>query len=274
MRGLVIKAPAKINLTLRVVGKRPDGFHEIDTLMVRLPGLYDEIVVGGEGEFRFSCDDPSVPADESNLVVRAVRLFERETGTMFRRSLHLIKNIPHGAGLGGGSSDAAAMLRLLGEEKEEAWRLQNAATIGSDIPFFLLDGMVRCTGRGEILTPAGEAPVWPVLLLKPSFGVATPDAYKRWQESREIPGIRYDKQEIDGIHLVNDLERPVFAKHRVLAEIKDWLLARNECRAALMCGSGSTLFAVLRDAGEGENLARAAKEEIDPGLWTWVGFTG
>lgn len=278
MSDLVLQAPAKINLTLRVVGKRPDGFHEIDTHMVRLPGLHDEIVIGGEGEFRFSCDDSTVPADETNLVVKAVRIFEKETATTFRRSIHLKKNIPHGAGLGGGSSDAAALLRavcsLTDAPVSPAALHAMAAQLGSDIPFFLMDGMVRCTGRGEILSPAGTAPIWPVVLLKPAFGVSTPDAYGRWQSSTELPGISYDPQETDGIFLSNDLERPVFAKHRVLAEIKQWLLSRKECRAALMCGSGSTMFAVLRDPADAESLVRAAKAEIDPGLWTWAGFTG
>jgi 4-diphosphocytidyl-2-C-methyl-D-erythritol kinase len=109
----------------------------------------------------------------------------------------------------------------------------------------------------------------PLLLLKPAFGVATPDAYGRWRESRELPGINYGAQVVDGLELVNDLERPVFEKHLFLAEMKAWLAGRAEVRAALMSGSGSTLFAVLREAEAAGEVAEAARRELDPTLWTW-----
>ena len=149
-----------------------------------------------------------------------------------------------------------------------------AASLGSDIPFFLTEGASRCTGRGEKIEPVPPPPALRVLLLKPSFAVPTPDAYRRWQTSREIPGISYGPQQLDGISLVNDLERPVFEKHRFLAELKQWLLERRETRAALMSGSGSTVFAVLHEEADAEALARAARHELDPGLWSWSGVTG
>ncbi|MES2995794.1 MAG: 4-(cytidine 5'-diphospho)-2-C-methyl-D-erythritol kinase [Verrucomicrobiota bacterium] len=272
-----IHAAAKINLSLRVVGCRDDGFHEIDTLMVRLPGLVDEIEIGEEGGFSFWCDDPAIPCDSGNLVVRAVRAFEIHTGKEFRRSVKLAKKIPHGAGLGGGSSDAAAMLRAMAELHGGILQddlIEIAAGLGSDVPFFLMDGMVRCTGRGEILESAGAAPVLPVLLLKPSFGVATPDAYRNWRGSEVIAGVDYAPRNVDGLMLSNDLERPVFAKHRFLAEMKLWLADRPEVIATLLCGSGATLFAVLRDLPVAEDLAAAARRELDPGLWSWAGTTG
>ena len=113
-----------------------------------------------------------------------------------------------------------------------------------------------------------------VLLLKPSFAVPTPQAYARWIDSVELPGIRYAAQEINGCTLVNDLERPVFEKHRVLAGLKQWLLERRECRAGLLSGSGSTVFAILHDEADAKELARAARHEIDPNFWTWAGVTG
>ena len=122
-----------------------------------------------------------------------------------------------------------------------------AASLGSDIPFFLTPGAARCTGRGEIITPLPSPPPMRVLLLKPAFSVPTPDAYGRWSDSRELPGIVYSPQECPAGQLVNDLERPVFGKHRFLAELKQWLLDRRETTAALLCGSGSTVFAVLQD---------------------------
>lgn len=273
-----ISAPAKINLNLRVIGKRGDGFHEIDTLMVRLPALADELEIGGtDSGFSFACSDASVPADESNLVVKAIRAFERATDDSFRRPVFLRKNIPHGAGLGGGSSDAAAMLKVLAEHsgKSSPEMLREiAASLGSDIPFFLMDGAVRCTGRGEILKLAGNAPVFPILLLKPAFGVATPDGYKRWRGASEIAGVSYAPQEISGLPMFNDLERPVFEKHRVLAEMKHWLLGREDVCAALMCGSGSTMFAVPAAGADVPEIITAARAAFGPELWAWSGETG
>jgi 4-diphosphocytidyl-2-C-methyl-D-erythritol kinase len=112
-----------------------------------------------------------------------------------------------------------------------------------------------------------------VLLLKPSFPVPTPDAYGRWKQSLRLPGICYTAQEFGGITLVNDLERPVFEKHRFLAELKQWLLERRETAAALLSGSGSTVFAVLHPGADAHALAASARAELDPELWHWAGNT-
>lgn len=278
MNTLTLKAPAKLNLSLRVIAKREDGFHEIDTLMVKLPGLADSVVFRETGVFSFTCDDATLPADETNLVVRAARAYEAAAGLQCRFSIALEKHIPHGAGLGGGSSDAAATLlgleQLHGSILGESRLRQIAAELGSDVPFFLIPGAARCSGRGEQIEAASPPAALPVLLLKPCFSVPTGDAYGRWSGSRELPGVCHGAQEIRGIALINDLERPVFAKHRILAEIKQWLLARDECAAALMAGSGSTMFAILRDGADADTLAKAARHEIDPGLWHWSGHTG
>ncbi|HEY8991528.1 MAG TPA: 4-(cytidine 5'-diphospho)-2-C-methyl-D-erythritol kinase [Luteolibacter sp.] len=270
-------APAKLNLSLRVLGRRDDGFHALDTLMVRLPGLADHLEFSPADAFSFACSDPSVPADESNLVVKAVRAWEAAAGAPCRFHIFLEKNVPHGAGLGGGSSDAATTLLAIDEQHASPLGVERlielAATLGSDIPFFLLPGAVRCTGRGEILEPVAPPPALPVLLLKPSFGVATPDAYKRWKDAEPLPGIAYDPQVFPWGELVNDLEKPVFQKHRFLAEAKQWLLDRPETSGALMSGSGSTMFAMLRDPAGADALVAAARAELDPTLWAWSGFT-
>ena len=270
-------APAKLNLSLRILSKRDDGFHEIDTLIVKLPGLADELEFHEAGEFSFHCDDPSIPTDERNLVVKAVRAYEATAGIRYNGSITLKKKIPHSAGLGGGSSDAAATLLTLNslyDYKLEVERLREvAASIGSDLSCFLTSGAARCTGRGEKIEPVPCPPALPILLIKPSFGVETPDAYRRWNQSFEIPGIYYKTQEIEGISLMNDLERPVFEKHRFLAELKQWLLDRRETAAALMSGSGSSVFAVLKDPADADALASAARIELDPGLWSWSGMT-
>lgn len=271
-------APAKLNLSLRVLGKRDDGFHEIDTQMVKLPGLADTLEFQESTAFSFQCDDPTLPVDETNLVVKAVRAYEAATGVNCDFSITLKKSIPHGAGLGGGSSDAATALLALDElhcGKAGAARLHEiAAALGSDIPFFLTPGAARCSGRGEIIQAVPSTAALRVLLLKPAFSVSTPDAYGRWASSMELPGVRYSAQDLDALMLVNDLERPVFEKHRFLAEMKQWLLARYEPAAALLAGSGSCVFAVLHHGEDPEALAKAARHELDPGLWHWSGLTG
>lgn len=277
MNPLILDAPAKLNLSLRVLGKREDGFHEIDTLMVKLPELCDQLEFREAEEFAFQCDDPSVPSNEQNLVVKAVRAYESAIGSPCKLQISLKKRIPHGAGLAGGSSDAATT--LLGLNRLHDFRLnvdalhRLAASLGSDIPFFLTEGASRCTGRGEKVEAVPPPPSVRVLLLKPAFAVATPCAYQRWENSLEIPGICYKPKNHAGIDFVNDLERPVFSKHRFLAELKQWLLARTEVEVALMSGSGSTVFAVLHDDSDPESLAHAARLEVDPELWSWSGFT-
>ena len=114
-----MKSPAKINLSLRILGKRPDGFHEIDTLMAKLPGLADEITITPAGKFSFTCDEPSLPTDGGNLIVKAAEALSRESGETLPYHIHLEKRIPHGAGLGGGSSNAATTLLALNSQLPE-----------------------------------------------------------------------------------------------------------------------------------------------------------
>lgn len=274
----VIDAPAKLNLSLRVLRKREDGFHEIDSLMVRLPGLADRLTVAPAESDAFACDDPGVPADGSNLVLKALVAYRDASGFDGKFHISLEKRVPHGAGLGGGSSDAAATLSALDHFNPSPLGvtklMEIAATLGSDIPFFLGPPAARATGRGEVIEPAAGPPVLPVLLLKPDFGVATPDAYRRWSDSSELPGVDYSAQVFPWGELVNDLERPVFWKHLFLAEMKAWLLARPEVAGALMSGSGSTMFAVLHEAGNAEAVLAAARSELDPTLWSWHGVIG
>jgi len=273
MKSLTLSAPAKLNLSLRLLGKREDGFHAIDTLMVKLPGLADTLTITEADSFSFECHAPGVPTDETNLVVKAARAFEAALGSPLKVKIALEKKIPHGAGLAGGSSDAATTLLGLNDWHGSPLDLEKlseiAAMLGSDIPFFLYPGAARCTGRGEIIQQVDSPPPFPVILLKPTFGVSTPDAYKRWKDSAELPKIRYDAQQVDGITLVNDLERPVFQKHRFLAELKQWLLSRREVRAALMSGSGSTVFAILHSVEDADAVIQAALDRMDPTLWSW-----
>lgn len=267
-------APAKINLALRVLGRRSDGFHEIETLIAPI-SLFDELRIeprAAKQKIAFRCDDPSVPQGEDNIVVRATNLFFEKTRINSSVWIELKKKIPHGAGLGGGSSDAASTLLALNELFEtnlprEALA-KMAETIGSDVPFFIFQSAAVCKGRGELVSPTRLGKQLSLLLLKPEFGVPTQWAYSRWRGSREIPAISYNFQTLEGQTFLNDLERPVFEKFVFLAEIKMWLLKQPEVCAALMSGSGSTLFAVLRDDVKGDRLAIRAKEQLDPELWT------
>ena len=271
-----VLAPAKINLSFEIKGRRADGFHEIETLMAPI-SLADELEIeraGDDGEVKFFCDDPTLPRGDDNLVVRAANLFRATSKMTAGITISLNKKIPHGAGLGGGSSDAASTLLCLNEmfggplSLEELSEL--AAQLGSDVPFFLVRSAAVCRGRGELVTPVVLEQAFPLLLLKPNFGVPTPWAYGRWKNSCELPAVDYSAQHVAGIKFVNDLERPVFEKYVFLARLKAWLRAQPEVSVALMSGSGSTMFAVLRDAERAGELADRARAQIDPELWTCV----
>ena len=272
-------APAKINLSLRVLGRRSDGFHEIETLIAPI-SLCDEIKIEqrcGKQKITFRCDDPSVPRGEGNLVLRAANVFFKETKISSGLSVGLKKRIPHGAGLGGGSSDAASTLLALNELFEtnlphEALA-KMAEMIGSDVPFFIFESAAVCKGRGELVSPTRLREQLLLLLLKPEFGVPTQWAYSRWRESHEIPEVSYASQSFEGQTLVNDLERPVFEKFVFLAEIKMWLLKQPEVDAALMSGSGSTVFAVIRSDTDVDRLSIRANAQLDRELWTCVAHT-
>jgi 4-diphosphocytidyl-2-C-methyl-D-erythritol kinase len=266
-----ILAPAKINLSLRILNRRPDGFHEIETLISPI-SLYDKINIEKQSRWiDFSCDDPTVPGGDDNLVVGAAKLFFERTKIKSGASIKLHKKIPHGAGLGGGSSDAAATLRALNQLFETRLSPEKLAelgsTIGSDVPFFLFESAALCKGRGEFVQPTRLKKKLSILLLKPAFSVATVWAYSRWQDSKEIPSVSYQPQNVDGQVFANDLERPVFEKFVFLAQLKNWLLKQPEIAAALMSGSGSTVFAVLRDRSNVESLSRRATE-VDREIWT------
>jgi 4-diphosphocytidyl-2-C-methyl-D-erythritol kinase len=268
-------APAKVNVSFRIFRRRPDGFHEIETVMSRI-SLYDTVRIdrNDSTEIVFHCDEPSLPLNDDNLVVRAARAFFSATSQRPGVSIELNKRIPHGAGLGGGSSDAATTLLALNQlcgtrlSREELARL--AGEIGADVPFFIYESAALCRGRGEVVEPLKLAHSLPLLLLKPAFGVDTRWAYEHWETSCEIPDVRYTEQNFTHIQLVNDLERPVFEKFVFLAKMKTWLLAQPETAAALMSGSGSTVFAVLNSDASADVLADRARREIDPELWTFA----
>jgi 4-diphosphocytidyl-2-C-methyl-D-erythritol kinase len=276
-----LSAPAKINLSFEIKGRRADGFHEIETLMAPI-SLFDRLTIeedaGNRNGVDFSCDDPSLPTGEDNLVVRAAKLFRATTKVNAGFKIVLEKKIPHGAGLGGGSSDAASTLLGLNELFETGFKekklMDLAAQLGSDVPFFIARSAAICRGRGEIVMPTSLPANLRLLLLKPDFGVPTPWAYGKWKNARELPGVQYEAQEFSGVRLANDLERPVFEKFVLLGYLKTWLCDQPEVGAALMSGSGATVFAILGDGAGGEDLASRARRKIDRTLWTSVCESG
>lgn len=269
-----ISSPAKINLWLRILGRMPDGFHEVETRLCKI-GIADTVTLDWRGRGKtidLTCNVPGIPVDESNLAFKALRLFEQRTGETQSWKLHLEKRIPSGAGLGGGSSNAAAVLRaaneLTGKPLSSEVLLEIAAGIGADVPCFLLDTPAADgTGRGERVTPADFSWKLPLVLIKPTFPIPTPWAYKHWKDSPELPGVLYAPQICPWGSMENSLERPVFEKHRLLAALKMWLLDQKGVQAALMSGSGSTMFAITRTGAEATSLAEEARRWCGPTAW-------
>ena len=265
-------APAKINLSLRVLGRRADGFHDLESLMCPV-SVFDTLDVTrrAEGGLEFVCDDATLPVGDDNLVVRAARLFCGARGIEPCVSIKLTKRIPHGAGLGGGSSDAATTLlaldRLFETRLSRDALAAMAADLGSDIPFFIYQSAAVIRGRGERVEPVAFPHALPLLLIKPPFGVPTPWAYSRWKDACEIPDVPYAAQAFPWGELVNDLERPVFEKYIFLADVKRWLLAQPEAAGALMSGSGATVFALLRSKEDAVPLGERVTREFGADLW-------
>lgn len=269
-------APAKINLSLRIKGKREDGYHEVDTIMAKLD-LADELDFHNSRTTTLLCDAPGIPTDSSNLIIKAIAEFEKSYGRKAKQRITLTKRIPHAAGLGGGSSDAATALLAVNEilgtgyDAEELGAM--AAAVGSDVAFFLNPVLSRCTGRGERVVPLPQFAQWssPIVLIKPRFGVSTPQAYKDLASSRRLRDIPYDTQVVNGLRISNDLEKPVFAKFPFLAMLKVWMLGRPGVQAALMSGSGSCMFALTDTPENAARLAQDVLAEVDPTLFTYCG---
>ena len=275
---LEVVAPAKVNLSLRILGKRPDGYHDLRSLVCPV-SVFDRLRLraGSEVGILFRCSDSTIPSDETNLVVRAARLFCDQVGIEPALEIDLEKGIPHGAGLGGGSSDAAATLRGLNQMygsdlSVEALSLM-AEQLGSDVPLFLRSGAVWIAGRGERVEAATLPREWSLLMVKPGFGVPTPWAYGALAGAGELPGIDFGGRDIGGVVLENDLERPVFGKYLLLAEVKRWLSEQERCLGALMSGSGSTVFGVFDVDGEAEECAERFREEFGGEFWVRVART-
>ena len=267
-------SPAKINLWLRILGRMPDGFHEVETRLCKI-SIADTVSLelkGKGSKIDLTCNIPGIPLDDSNLAVKALRAFEASTGKSHSWSIHLEKRIPSGAGLGGGSSNAASILRganeLAGFPLTMDQLLEIAGGIGADVPCFVLDSSAADgTGRGEKVTPVDFTWKLPLVLIKPTFPIPTPWAYKRWRDSQELPGVLYAPQLCPWGEMVNSLERPVFEKHRLLPALKMWALDHPGVQAALMSGSGSTLFVITKTSKQASALAEEARVWCGDTAW-------
>lgn len=261
---LRVLAPAKVNLYLRVLGRRQDGYHELITLMQPVD-LCDELVISREGQgLRFTCDDPSLQRD--NLVERAARAWFQAAALRPRVHLHLVKRVPVGAGLGGGSSDAAATLLGLNALYDGLLSPQRlyelACGLGSDVPFFLGGVTALCRGRGEVVEPWPEFPLLDYVLVNPGFRVSTAWVYDQldlpWTKLPEVNRIYRLQSQCGPLPaglLANDLAEVTKRAHPEVGELEGALAA---CGAlgSLMSGSGPTVFGVFADQ---ESARRAAR---------------
>lgn len=285
---LELRSPCKVNQLLNILGRRDDGFHELETLLQPV-ALYDELTLETAGrELAFTCSDPTLPVDAGNLVVRAAQAFLAASGIPAGLRIHLEKHIPQAAGLGGGSANAATTLRglnqLLGAPLS-ATRLQAlAAQLGSDVPFFLQDGPALATGRGEHIQPLDPFPAlhgaW-VLLIHPGFGIATAWAYRELAKFPSAlsgrPGraaalvetLRRGNLPAAAAQFYNALETPVFHKYPVLALWQEFLAA-NGALASRMSGSGSTVFALVPGEAAGVELRDRFQRRFGDRAWTAV----
>jgi 4-diphosphocytidyl-2-C-methyl-D-erythritol kinase len=267
-----ILSPAKINLTLEIRGKRPDGFHELATWMLPV-GLYDSIEIESADSPLFHSNVPELEADPSNLVSRAAELFNRAASIDTAYAIRLEKNIPIGAGLGGGSSNAAATLRLLNELHNFPFCLPEleelAANLGSDVAFFVVGRSAWCSGRGERIEPRFFPDDLWVSLFKPGFAISTAGVYRAYAQL-ELDRKHGKEIETPWGKLRNDLEQAVLPKYLFLGLVKDWLNKQPESVFALMSGSGSTMFAIVRAEAAGETLQDRFRAEFGEETWSAV----
>lgn len=269
MRNLTIKAPAKINIGLLVKEKREDSYHNIESIIVPIK-LYDIITIKQtkrEG-VDFICNTNKVPSDDSNLAVKAAKLYLAQIKLKSGVIIKLVKHIPVGAGLGGGSSDAASTLIALNKMFDnrlsfEALK-QLAAKIGMDVSFFLYQRPCWAVGRGEILTPV-KIPQLKVAIFVPNYSVSTKWAYKNINAgltdsnfSLKLLKQRLIKKQWQGINalVVNTFEKVVFKKHPELLSIKHWFLSKKAILASLS-GSGSAVFGIF----DSENIRKIKREK-------------
>ena len=276
---MILPACAKVNLDLRILGVRPDGFHDLKTIFQAL-ALHDVLTfTARRGPFAIECDDPKIPSDERNLIWKAASLLWRTaggSGNVPRDAVvGLRKRVPDQAGLGGGSADAA--MAILGLAK--VWKVQLdvptlsrvAAAVGADVPFFLVGGTALGLGRGDDIYPVADMPRTYVVIVRPQFGVSTVEAYGWYDTEPRRSARETRKRPLPerwpdwAANLRNDLEGPVIRHHPTVGRIKQALLDAGAAYAA-MSGSGSAVFGLFERI---DAARRTAGDLARPG-WTVV----
>ena len=272
---VTVEANAKINLTLDILGKRPDGFHEVAMVMQTI-GLHDTLVMEKtERDIELSINVPWLKADEKNLAWRAAELIRQEYGLEGGVRIELTKRIPVAAGLAGGSADAAAVFKgmndLYGLQLDEEKLCELGARLGSDIPFCIMGGTMLATGRGEVLTRLSDMPETWVVLAKPRISVSTAWAYQNYDEqgADRHPDneaikqaiARGNRKAVAGL-LCNVLESVTIKKYDVIAEYKQMMLDKG-AMASMMSGSGPTVFGLAKNREQAEAIADVLRQETN-----------
>jgi len=281
-------SPCKVNLLLNILGKRPDGFHELETIMHPV-GVSDRLTFEHSVRgIELTCDNALLPTDGQNLVHRAATAFLQTAKITDGVHIHLEKKIPLAAGLGGGSGNAATTLLALNELFDRplaSGKLHElAVALGSDVPFFLQNKPALATGRGEKIQPLENFPALrgrAFLLIHPGFGISTAWAYqtlarfpaalngRRDRAQKLISTLQSGNLSAAGGEFYNSLEAPAFEKFPVLALFQEFLRA-NGALAALMSGSGSTTFAITESVKTAEKLVEKFKSKFGQNAWTAV----
>lgn len=283
MKTIKVKTPAKINLTLEVMKRRPDGFHELQSIMQAI-SLCDYVTITAEHssstEITLSGTSDAIPYNEKNLAYKACALFLDKIEGDYKIHIHIEKNIPIEAGLAGGSANAAGVFYGLNKIFNNVFTVDEltelCAHIGSDVAFCLFGGTRLATSRGEVLKKV-DTPELKLLLIKPkTFGISAKEAYQKFDKLKEKSKLNAtfnmlmainNKQDI-GQFLANDLERAIDKDYPQISQLKEYMLKLG-CKNALMSGSGSTVFGILDefiDLPEGLNAECFLAESIDHGV--------
>jgi len=265
-----LTAYAKINWFLEITGKLPNGYHTLDTIFQTI-SLGDRLTFKAGADLRLSCSDPMLPVDERNLAMKAAIRLREALKEKRGAVIHLEKLTPMGAGLGGGSADAAAVLKgllKLWNRRAPAGLLQRiAVSLGADVPFFLEGGTCAATGIGEKLKPLKPISKTWLVIVWPGFGVATKEAYAKVKLPFPDPVKR--KSNAPRSHLFNRFESLVFPDHAKLPQLKQMLIDEGAV-AAMMSGSGSAMFGIMPSQMAGKRLLRKLKSRYP---YSWLVHT-
>jgi len=274
MEELKIKAPAKINIGLNVISKRPDGYHNIETIFYPLE-LCDYLTIEQANNFEFTSNNIGLSSAFDNLIIKAKEKLEEKTGKKINVHIHLDKNIPIGGGLGGGSSDAASTLTGLNEflnlNLSDEKLFEIALSLGSDVPFFLNPKPCFAESRGEKLIYINFSINHPILIVNPDIHISTKWAYEHLAPQEYKPNLKeimpehFKNIKLFKDKIKNDFEKVVFPEYKQVGELKDELY-KNGALFALMSGSGSTVFGIFKD----NHTANKVKKIFDNAYFTFI----